>query len=268
MLCPRCRQPRPDHAAGCPAAPPPAAGVPWSIPIRDRGADVPQRTATWVDQVPLLGLAVGAIAVFLLLGVAAIVMGTGSPDDSSEDAGREPEVLRAEVTSPSTAAGADDDATAVTTTTTSSTSTSSTTRTTSTDAGAADAEQATGREPSPEPDGVPILAPGELSDGWVAQLSSVPSSAGGNALETAYETVAADVPAAVVLRGSEWPSLRPGFFVIVQPGFSSGAEAVDACVAAGRPDRDDCFGRYLAADGGDERVCYREEAGTLGGDCT
>lgn len=240
---------------------PPDPTPPWSIPIREPGPDVPQRSATWIDRVPLLPVVGGGIAVFVLLVVTVVAFGGNGTDPGGDGDGSE--VLSATATAPETTAAqtsSTDRSTDPSTTTTSPSTTSSTSTTTT-------APTTTTTRPAPEPGDVPIASPGDLGEGWVAQFSSVPSSAGGTALETAFATVVRDVPDAVVLRGSDWPSLRSGYWVIVKPRLASGAAAADACVAAGRVGRDSCFGRYLMQGDGTVLLCWREEDGTLGGDC-
>ncbi len=239
---------------------PPKNDSPWSIPIRDAGPDVPHRTATWVHSVPALPVAVGAVLVFVAMVAAVIVLGE---DPSSPT----PEVLGGEIAGSTTAppVAPEEPTTTMapsTSTTTEAPPPASTTSTTST------ATATTMRTDGAEPAGLPIRAPGEVAEGWVAQVSSVPSSAGGSALARAFETVRATVPDAVILRGGEWASLRDGFFVVVETGFTSAAAAVDGCDASGRTGRDECFARFLTQGDGAQRTCWRDESGDLAGDCT
>lgn len=236
---------------------------PWSIPIREAGPDVPHRTATWIDRVPLPPVVLGVLALFVCV-VAALVVLDGDPAESG------PEVLGAGVSAETTV----EPATSVAPTTTAPTTTAAPTTaeavtTTADDASDRSVERprGTARAVDPEPDGLPIHTPGDLGGGWVAQVSSVPSSAGGAALSRSYETVRRDVPDALIVRGSEWASLRDGFWVIFHPGYDDAPSAVAACEGWGFEGRDDCFARYLSVDDATQRTCWRDESGSLAGDC-
>ncbi len=219
---------------------------PWSIPIREAGPDIPQRYATWIDRIPAPPLVAGALALFVLV-VGALVVLDGDPAESG------PEVLGAGVSAETTLVAP---------------ATSAAPTTTSPPTSVAPATSAARAAPAdPEPDDLPIHTPGDLGDGWIAQVSSVPSSAGGAALARSYETVRRDVPDALIVRGSEWASLRDGFWVIFHPGHDDAASAVEACEGWGFEGRDDCFARYLSVDDPTPRTCWRDESGSLAGDC-
>lgn len=233
---------------------------PWSIPIRDASDDLPQRYATWVDRLPVTPVAVGAVLVFAVVVAAVLLVG-----DEPADPSPVPEVLGEQAAAAESATTTSPASTTTTTTTTAPTTTAATSTL------AAPAPTDSDGEPVPvrdgEPAGLPILGPGSLDGGWVAQISSVPSSAGGRALSGAYETVVATVPDAVILRGSEWAPLRDGFFVIVSTGHGSATDAVEACDDSGRTGRDECFARFLSSIDDTQRTCWRDESGSLAGDC-
>lgn len=239
---------------------------PWSIPIRDSSAEAPRRHATWTDRLPVAPVAIVAVLAFVGVVAAALMIGNEPEDPASP-----PEVLGER------AAAAGSPTTLPATTTTDAPTTSTTARPTTTvgvdgDDVAAPATNGPAVAPTEptrdgEPEGLPILGPDRVSGGWVAQVSSVPSSAGGNALAVAYDTVTATVPDAVILRGSEWAPLRDGFFVIVSTDHDSAADAVDACDASGRTGRDECFARFLSSIDDTQRTCWRDESGSLAGDC-
>lgn len=237
--------------------------IPWSIPIREADDDLPRHHATWLDRLPVTPVAVGAVLAFVGVVAAVILVGNepATPTPSPEVLGEQVAVTETTIAQPPT-------------TTTASTSTSISTSPTTTappaDPGSVGSEDAGGPAPTPrdgEPEGLPIQGPGDVQSGWVAQVSSVPSSAGGSALARAYETVTATVPDAVILRGSEWAPLRDGFFVIVRTGFASAAEAVEGCDDSGRTGRDECFARFLSSIDDTQRTCWRDESGSLAGDC-
>lgn len=238
--------------------------VPWSIPVREPAPDIPRREATWVDRLPFSPVAL--VVVLLIVSVAGgVLVLTG--DDGPPD----PEVLGAQLRR--AADGEDSTSTTgdPTTTTEPTTTTAAPTTTTSTTAvttasvptPAPAAPPATGGEPSD----LPVLQPGDLGEAWAAQFSSVPASAGTTALRTAYETIAQDAPDVVILRGREWPSLRDGFWVIVEVGHPTSSDALAACEAAGRTDRDDCFARYLSPDSDEQRICHFDADGVRQGQC-
>lgn len=237
---------------------------PWSIPIREAGPDVPHRSATWIDRVPLTPIVVGVLALFVCV-VAALVVLDGDPAESG------PEVLGAGVRAETTVGAPE---TSVAPTTVAPTTTAAPTATEPVTTKIDDASDrigeetpATSRAVDPEPDHLPIHTPGDLGGGWVAQVSSVPSSAGGAVLSRSYETVRRDVPGVLIVRGSEWASLRDGFWVIFHPGYGDAPSAVAACEAWGFEGRDDCFARYLSVDDATQRTCWRDESGSLAGDC-
>ena len=231
---------------------------PWSIPIREAGPDVPHRAATWIDRVPLPPVILGVVALFVSV-VAALVVLDSDPAESG------PEVLGAGVSAETTAApqSTSPPPTTVAPTTTDAVATTSPVaerpeQSSSTASGPAD----------PEPADLPIHPPGDLGGGWIAQVSSVPSSAGGSALSRSYETVRRHVPDVLIVRGSEWASLRDGFWVIFHPGHDDAASAVAACDGWGFEGRDECFARYLSVDDATQRTCWRHESGSLAGDCS
>lgn len=122
----------------------------------------------------------------------------------------------------------------------------------------------------PDTGRVPVVSPVEIGQGWVAQVSSVPTSAGSAALRTAYDNVTITFPSAVALRSSEWPALRNGYWVLVVPGsFDAGADVLDVCRANGQTGRDQCFGRFLSQSSTENaRVCQFSSTGKPEGDCS
>ena len=240
---------------------------PWSIPIREAGPDIPQRAATWTDRVPVAPFVIGALALF-----AALVLAMPGLDGDRSDP--EPEVLGAGVRSDMSVDGSVDTTRPSTSSAPSTTASTTTAPTTTTGSSQAPAPDEPARERSatgatdPEPAGLPIHTPGDLGGGWVAQVSSVPSSAGGAALSRSYDTVRRAVPDAMIVRGSEWASLRDGFWVIFHPGYDDAPAAVAACEAWGFDGKDECFARYLSVDDGTQRTCWRDESGSLAGTCS
>lgn len=239
---------------------------PWAIPIREPGPDIPQRAATWIDRVPMVPVVGAALAVFVGLVLALPALTGDTPGPS-------PEVLGAGATSETSVRPEPDSSVDVSS---ESFTTKPTEPPTSTTAGPTTSAPVEDEAPAPtagaavdpEPSDLPIHTPGDLGSGWIAQVSSVPSSAGGEALSRSYETVRGDVPDVLIVRGSEWASLRDGFWVIFRPGFDDGAAAVAACESWGFDGKDECFARYLSADDSTPRTCWRDESGSLAGACT
>jgi hypothetical protein len=105
---------------------------------------------------------------------------------------------------------------------------------------------------------------------WIAQLGSVPVSAGTAALRSELAQVHGQVPGAQYLVSDNYASLRPGYWVIYYDGsFNSGTEAVAYCAAHGRTTTNQCVGRFLSNNPADitnicrppggpqETSCYR-----------
>jgi hypothetical protein len=206
---------------------------PWSIPIRDS-----PRVAEPVGAGPsdsMRAVTYGVVVVAVLVAVVALassVLGSGDDDlasggDSTTTSERDDNEVLGDVE----AADATTTSSAPATTTSSSSTTTSTTTSTPTVARASSGT-------------VPVLSP-SFRRGWVAQLTSVPASAGSSALESSWERVRADVPGVVAARSDEWPSLSPGYWVLVAPGpFGSEDDVRAFCSSAGRSS-DSCLPRML-----------------------
>ncbi len=92
---------------------------------------------------------------------------------------------------------------------------------------------------------LPTPAAGE----WIAQLASVPVSAGPAKLQTELSQVRAEIPGAQYLISSDYASLNPGYWVIYYLGsFSDGTQAIEYCAAHGRTSTNQCVGRFLSHD--------------------
>ena len=116
--------------------------------------------------------------------------------------------------------------------------------------------------------GTPALGP--AAGVWIAQLASVPVSAGLAKLQQELAQVQADIPGAQYLASSGYASLNPGYWVIYYlDSFSDGTQAVEYCAAHGRANTNQCVGRFLSHDlrdktyicvppgGSDEKGCSR-----------
>lgn len=200
---------------------------PWEIPIRDPDPRLRGSPGTG------LGQAIAVLAFGVVAFTAAMVFGAGAlvEDDDPRD---EPDPgTRTEVAAETTERdGATPRVTAPTSTpgalaagrpasTVASDATSSTTTTSTTTATAASGAAAPGTG------SVPPL-PSWFTSGWVAQLSSIPTSAGTSRLETAWERVNDQVPDAVVAVSDDWATFRPGYWVLVEPGPFDSSAAVRA----------------------------------------
>ena len=205
----------------------PPAETPWSIPIRDRDDEEPARPQE-VD--PFRAVAYAVVIMVALSGLVVLasqVIGSGGGGDDdlagSPAARDDVEVLGESVTVPTTSTSTSTSTSTTTTTTTSTTSTTS---------------------PAPSSGDVPTL-PSSFRGGWVAQLSSVPVSAGSARLEAAWDKVRPDAPDTVAARSDEWPSLSPGYWVLVEPGpFGSEGDVREFCASIDRSS-DACLPRML-----------------------
>lgn len=237
----------------------PTTGKPWSIPVREPGPHVPHRAATWVDRLPLLPTALAVAALVAGLMGALVLLDTGAATSGPEVAG--------DVVSRATTAAPEPTSTNVVVTSTSApATTASTTAPSETSAPSPPPTVVSNR--SGEPAGLPIRTPADLAGGWVAQVSSVPASVGAQGLARSFDAIRQTVPDAIIVRGSEWPGLRSGYWVIVRSGYDEAAAAVADCDAWGFEGRDACFARHLSADDGTNRTCWRDESGSLTGDCS
>jgi hypothetical protein len=213
---------------------------PWSIPIREAPRPAGPVAAGPSDSARAVTYGVVVVAVLVaVVALASSVLGSGDDDVASggDSTTTEPDT-DAEVLGDVEAGDATTTTTSTSTTTSSSTSTTSTTTTAPpTTTTTTVARASTGK--------VPALSP-SFRSGWVAQLTSVPVSAGSSALEASWDRVRADVPGAVAARSDDWPSLSPGYWVLVAPGpFGSDDDVRAFCSSAGRSS-DSCLPRMLA----------------------
>jgi hypothetical protein len=246
--CTSCGEPLHDHdleCRHCGTLAPPRFGAtvfapgndetsvePWSIPIR--GPAVEHDTT---DPVPVAlprPLVYGLVVIALLAGMvvlAGAMTGDGRVDETTDAASAQVDVAGDSVVADETTTTEARTTTSTSTPTTSTTSTSTSTTTTA---------------PPPVSSGsVPTLSP-SFRSGWVAQLTSVPVSAGAARLESAFAAVRADAPDAVATRSDEWPRLRPGYWVVVARGpFGSEDEVRGYCSSIGRT-TDGCLPRLLS----------------------
>lgn len=85
------------------------------------------------------------------------------------------------------------------------------------------------------------------SSKWIAQLASVPVTAGFAELQKELGQVRAEIPGAEYLLSSDYASLNPGYWVVYYLGsFSDGTQAIEYCAAHGRTSRNQCVGRFLS----------------------
>ncbi|MEV6683338.1 hypothetical protein AB0N09_41790 [Streptomyces erythrochromogenes] len=82
---------------------------------------------------------------------------------------------------------------------------------------------------------------------WIVQLASIPKTDGEPAREQNLAVIRRKVPTARVLDSDQYASLRPGYWVVYDPGpYATGADAVAFCHEAGLNTRNNCRGRYLS----------------------
>jgi hypothetical protein len=93
---------------------------------------------------------------------------------------------------------------------------------------------------------------------WIAQLASVPVSAGFAELQRELAQVRAEIPGAQYIVSSDYASLNPGYWVIYYLGsFSDGTQAIEYCAAHGRTSTTQCVGRFLSHDLRDKTyICF------------
>lgn len=217
--------------------------VPWAIPIREGSVRTP-------GQDRLRPVVYGVLAVALVFGVLALGSSVLGGDDTEAASDLGPEVAGetadadADVdaddttttsTSTSTTAAADE------TTTTSSTSTSTTAPSSTVAPTTTTSPTAAGRAPGSAPQ-----LSSSFRGGWVAQLTSVPTSAGPDAAERAWSEARAYASGAVVANSDDWSSLQPGFWVVVDDGPFDSADEVQAfCASLEHASGSDCMPREL-----------------------
>jgi serine/threonine-protein kinase len=93
---------------------------------------------------------------------------------------------------------------------------------------------------------------------WIAQLASVPTSAGPAQLQKVLDEIKIEIPGAQYLDSSNYASLNPGYWVVYYTGsFNDGNQALRYCAARGRSTRNQCVGRFLSHDIRDKSyVCF------------
>lgn len=93
---------------------------------------------------------------------------------------------------------------------------------------------------------------------WIAQLASVPKSAGSAQLQQALNEITLEIPGAQYLDSSSYASLNSGYWVVYFNGsFSDGNQALGYCANHGRTTRNQCVGRFLSNDPRDKSyICF------------
>lgn len=242
-----------------------AATLPWAIPIRE-GRRPPPRSRD-----PFRPAAYGVLALALLAGLVAIgaqVLGGGDAETASgRDAGVAGEIADAdldpaadartdEATSEDADTTSDGDGPTAPAPTTSSTLPSAVAPTTTATTAPKASPTTTSASPrstttspavtaSTRPGSAPMLS-SSFNGGWIAQLTSVPASAGPDAIEAAWSQARSDAPGAVVARSDDWSSLQPGYWVVVSSGPFADVDDVRTYCASIPPDaRTDCLARQL-----------------------
>ncbi|MFJ3978079.1 hypothetical protein [Streptomyces sp. NPDC090021] len=96
---------------------------------------------------------------------------------------------------------------------------------------------------------------------WIVQLASVPKNDGEPARDQTLAAIREKVPTARVLDSDRYASLRPGYWVVYEPGpYATGADAVAFCHQAGLTSRNDCRGRYLSSRAADSALVCEPDA--------
>lgn len=235
-----------DGVEDSPAQDPP----PWSIPIREPA--VPVRTRRSQHRLGSAILVLAVVAATALLGAELLDGGGGATTsgergeptaDGDGAAGIDGEALRTD------AASATSTTSAPATTTTEAapaTEAAPVTRTApaTTAAPATTVAPTTTEAPAPSGTGsVPALS--TSFRGWVAQLTSVPYSAGTDHLESSWQMARSAAPGAVAARSDDWSALQDGYWVLLDPGPFASADEVRAFCASAGLDGDECLAREL-----------------------
>jgi hypothetical protein len=110
---------------------------------------------------------------------------------------------------------------------------------------------------------------------WIAQLASIPVSAGESQLQQVLGEIRSNIPGVKFLDSSSYASLKPGYWVVYySAAFGDGNQALAFCASHGRTVRDQCIGRFLShnvADSGymcfppagsQSRGCYHDPSAT------
>ncbi|MEM8906155.1 MAG: SPOR domain-containing protein, partial [Actinomycetota bacterium] len=98
---------------------------------------------------------------------------------------------------------------------------------------------------------VPPPVPGvESFDGWIMALASLEEEARAER----YLAELDDVDDARILVSGDWPSLRPGFWVVYAGPFATGDEVLARCRELGREIPQDCVGRVLTRNPDDRSI--------------
>jgi eukaryotic-like serine/threonine-protein kinase len=109
---------------------------------------------------------------------------------------------------------------------------------------------------------------GSLDNVWVAQLASVPITAGSEQLKNVLAAVRTEIPQAGYLDSSDFASLHPGYWMVYYLGsFQNGNDALEYCAAHGRTSRDQCVGRYLSHNRSDVTYMCFPPAGSQTAGC-
>ncbi|MFC7309162.1 serine/threonine-protein kinase [Streptomyces monticola] len=119
---------------------------------------------------------------------------------------------------------------------------------------------------APPQDPTPLPAAGR----WVAQLASVPKSAGTGARDRQLAALRAKgADNATYLESGAYDALKPGYWMLYSPGFANGEEAVSYCQGIGLTTKNQCVGRYVSDNAADRAyICAPTATGTTTGRCT
>jgi len=119
------------------------------------------------------------------------------------------------------------------------------------------------------PSAAPSTAVRSPANIWVAQLASVPISAGNAQIQQALDEVRSEVPGAEYLNSSDYASLNPGYWMIYYAGsFTNGEQALAYCSARGRATREQCIGRFLSHNPADRIYMCFPPVGNQTADCS
>jgi hypothetical protein len=100
----------------------------------------------------------------------------------------------------------------------------------------------------------PPVAGAEVAGRWIMALASFEEPERADRFAADVE----GVPDARVLVSDDWASLRPGFWVVYDGPFETGAEVLERCRELGRTIPDACVGRVVSTDEADRSLIANE----------
>jgi hypothetical protein len=123
------------------------------------------------------------------------------------------------------------------------------------DAGSAGSDA---RAAASHPTAAPAKGSSRPSGIWIAQLASIPLTAGFSQLQQELDEIRIEIPGAQYVDSSNYASLHSGFWVVYYNGsFDNGNQALNYCASHGRTTKNQCVGRFLSSNVQDKSyICF------------